>query len=224
MDNVRSWAASFNAMSLRERVLILIVLLVALAFPAFSYWIEPAQQQSATQTSTRLNLQSASAQATLDYAMAEALVVKDPNEALQGQIQVFMGQIEVLEKQQKLSTAAMVKPLEMVELLQQILRKHQGVRVLSVHKATPIRIDISETETETETQEAAAVALGIFRHDLKLVLEGGFFEVQGFLQAVEQSNKSLFWDSIDYQVGGYPKARVTLLMYTLSSTKEWLGV
>ncbi|MFT5720879.1 MAG: MSHA biogenesis protein MshJ [Motiliproteus sp.] len=218
MDDLRSWAAYFDAMSLRERVMILIVLLVALAFPMFTYLIEPAQKDSLALTSVRQNLQTESAAGKLEYALAKALKVKDPNEVLQQQIETFERQIEVLVQQQNLSSAALVEPLEMVELLQQILQAHKGIQVLSVHKQTPIRIDIAAAQGDE------AVSLGIFRHNLELVLEGEFFEVQGFLQAVEQANKSLFWDRIDYQVGGYPSARVTLLMYTLSSTQEWLGV
>lgn len=218
MDRLRSWAARFDAMSLRERVLILVTLVVALAFPTFTYLIEPAQQQTATLTSARLKLQTESAEARIDYELAKALKVKDPNEVLQQQIDAFKRQVEEQRQQQKARSAALVEPLEMIELLQQILQQHQGVRVLSLRKATPIRIDIAQAEGDKDA------ALGLFRHDLELVLEGGFFEVQGFLQAVEQANRSLFWDSIDYQVGGYPSAQVRLLLYTLSSTQEWLGV
>jgi MSHA biogenesis protein MshJ len=218
MEKLRSWAARFDAMSLRERVLILVTLVVALAFPTFTYLIEPAQQQSAVLTSTLQRLQTEAAEATIDYQLAKALKVQDPNAVLQQQIDTFQAQIEDHLQQQKTRSAALVEPLQMVELLQQILRQHPGVRVMGLSKAPPVSISMAKAD------EASVTTQGLFRHNLELVLEGGFFEVQGFLKAAEQANKSLFWNSIDYQVGDYPNARVTLQVYTLSSTQEWLGV
>ncbi len=218
MDRLRSWAARFDAMSLRERVLILVTLVVVLAFPTFSYLIEPAQQQSAALTRTLQRLQTDTAEAKVAYELAKALKVQDPNEVLQQQIDSFQDQLEEQLQQQKARSAALVEPLQMVELLQNILQQHPGIRVLGLRKAPPVRIDLAKPEGDTST------AQGLFRHDLELVLEGGFFEVQGFLIAAEQANSSLFWSSLDYQVGDYPNARVTLRVYTLSSTQEWLGV
>ncbi|MEH6470167.1 MAG: type II secretion system protein GspM [Halopseudomonas sp.] len=218
MEKLQAWAARFDAMSLRERLLIVVTAVVALAFPTFTYLIEPAQKETAKLTRSLQTLQAESAESRVEFELAKALKVKDPNVVLQQQIDSFKQQSEEYSQQLKAQSASLVEPREMVELLQQILKGHQGVKLVGAHKATPIRVDIAKADGEQATE------LGLFRHDLELVLEGGFFQVQGFLQAVEQSNKSLFWDSLDYQVGEYPNARVTLQVYTLSSTEEWLGV
>ena len=218
MQKLRSWAARFDAMSLRERVLILLTLVVALAFPTFTYLIEPAQQENAMLARSVQTLKAEAAEARVDLALAKALKVQDPNLVLQQQIDSFQQQHAANAQQLKTHSASLVEPRQMVELLQQILQGHQGVKLVGARKATPVNIDVAGSGGDP------AAAQGLFRHNLELELEGSFFQVQGFLKAVEESNKSLFWDSIDYQVGDYPQARVILQVYTLSSTQAWLSV
>lgn len=216
MQKLGTWMALFDALSLRERVLILTCVVVVLAFSTFTYLIEPAQQERARLVSALQQQQTASAEARVDYELAKAQQVKDPNVLLQQQIDSFKRQSAADAQGLKAGSAALVEPQQMVAVLQQIMQGHQGVRLVGARKALPERIDLGNAEAAGEVP-----APGLFRHDLELVIEGDFAQVQGFLQAVEQSSNTLFWDRLDYQVDAQ---RVTLRVYTLSSTQEWLGV
>ncbi|MEH6823785.1 MAG: hypothetical protein V7629_07765 [Motiliproteus sp.] len=228
MQKIRSWAALFDALSLRERLLVLTTLIVALTLSTFTYLLEPAQKESARLVSELQKVQLEGAEGRVDYELAKALQAKDPNVQLQQQIDAFKRQSAADAKGLKTVSAALVEPQQMGALLQQILQGHQGVRLVRARKAAPVKIELgnaavaagAKPEPEPEHKSAA----GLFRHDLELVIEGEYAQVQAFLHALEQSSSALFWDRIDYRLDAQPRARVTLLVYTLSSTRDWLGV
>ena len=73
---------------------------------------------------------------------------------------------------------------------------------------------------------AAEAPLTLYKHGLKLSLEGGYFDLLSYLQAIQASGWRLHWDSLDYQVSkvaGAP-ATITLVLYTLSREAGWIGV
>ncbi len=230
MQKLIEWETRFNAMSPRERVLILVTVIVALAFPTFTYLIEPAQQETTKLRTSLQQLQAQSAESEVNYQLAKAAKIKDPNVALQQQVERLQAQVEQQRQQLTERTASLVTPHEMGAMLQQLLIGHQGVKLVHARKAAPVLVSTpvepvaAGIATNASNTVVDAIASEIYRHELELVIEGSFFQVQGFLQAVEQANRSLFWDSFDYQVEGYPKARVQLKVYTLSTTQEWLGV
>jgi MSHA biogenesis protein MshJ len=216
MEKLKLWAERFDAMSIRERALILVTALVAVSFPVFMYVIEPAQKEHRTLQGQIQRLTATNAEAKVEYQLAKALKVVDPNIELQQQIERLQQQLVEQANLLQQRSAVLVSPNEMVALLQTVLQGYQGVRLVSVSKRAPISI--------SQQDDSAVAAAGLYRHDLELVIEGSFFQVQGFLKAVEKTGKSLFWNSIDYQVESYPKAQVRLELYTLSATQEWLGV
>jgi len=66
--------------------------------------------------------------------------------------------------------------------------------------------------------------VGLYRHGVKLVFEGDYMTTMAFLESLEQKSWRFFWQSLQYDVEKYPKARVTLTLYTLSPERAWLGV
>lgn len=223
MDKIRSWAAKFDALSLRERLLILVTLVVAFALPVFTYLIEPAQKGQLNLALRADKLKTELAETQVELQLAKNVKTEDPNLALQAEIdrmQLLLNQ-RTEELQQR--TATLVPPDQMVELLQQILGRQPGISLIEARKAAPQPINLTAGSDDAADKNANAQA-ALYRHDLELKLEGGFFQIQRFLQALEGAEGSLFWDSLDYQVDSYPKAILQLKIYTLSTTKEWLGV
>ena len=81
--------------------------------------------------------------------------------------------------------------------------------------------------TSVSTPASAGEApLTLYKQGLRLSLEGGYFDLLSYLQAIQASGWRLHWDSLDYQVGkeaGAP-ATITLVLYTLSREAGWIGV
>jgi MSHA biogenesis protein MshJ len=66
----------------------------------------------------------------------------------------------------------------------------------------------------------------LYRHGLRLQLQGGYFDLLSYLQAIQGSGWMLNWDSLDYRVGkaGPGQAQISLKLYTLSRQAGWVGV
>jgi MSHA biogenesis protein MshJ len=45
-----------------------------------------------------------------------------------------------------------------------------------------------------------------------------------YLRTVEDLPRRLFWEGLEYRVQEYPRAIITLKLYSLSGQEEWLGV
>ena len=182
MQQLQQWGERFDAMSVRERALILATVLVALALPCFSYVIEPAQKEQVKLTAQLQKLKAEGAEAQVNYQLAKAAKVEDPNVALQQQVDQLEQQLEQQVAELKIQSAVLISPDEMIKMLEQILKGHEGVKFLGARKVAPVRISATAgQEAVTEPKSAAeATATGLFRHDLELQLEGRFFQIQGF--------------------------------------------
>lgn len=61
--------------------------------------------------------------------------------------------------------------------------------------------------------------IGVFKHAVIIRLEGSYFDVIGYLSTLENLSWKFYWSELEYQVVEYPKAIVTLEVYTLSTGK-----
>jgi len=77
-----------------------------------------------------------------------------------------------------------------------------------------------------DNKEQKTPPVVFYRHGLRLTLEGGYFDLLAYLNAIQASGWRLHWDSLNYEVGeeGASRARVILDLHTLSRDAGWVGV
>ncbi len=224
-DGFSQWAERFDALTVRERLLILVTALVAILLPVFVYVLEPAHKQQRSLSTQVAQLTAANAEKQLDIQTLATTQRPHPDVVLQTRIEQRRQQLERLNRSLKAGSAALVSPREMLTMLEQVLTRQEGLKLLSVSKAEPTWLPPEPAATASDAPTTAEDAPGgIYRHDLKLVVEGGFFEVLSYLQALEQLHQGFFWDAIDYRVVNYPTAEVSIEIHTLSTEQGWLGV
>jgi MSHA biogenesis protein MshJ len=64
----------------------------------------------------------------------------------------------------------------------------------------------------------------LYEHDVKLVLQGGYFDTLAYISALEERAATLTLSLLDYRVETYPRAEITLQVSTLSLDPEWLAL
>jgi hypothetical protein len=64
----------------------------------------------------------------------------------------------------------------------------------------------------------------IYRHVLEIVLAGKYADMLGYMQTLEQLGWKLLWDEIKIVGEEYPTITLTLVLSTLSTRKEWIGI
>ena len=64
--------------------------------------------------------------------------------------------------------------------------------------------------------------INLFQHGIHIELHGSFWDLVNYLQKIEALPERFYWRSLDYRVGNYPDATVTLELYTLSTSKDFI--
>ncbi len=69
---------------------------------------------------------------------------------------------------------------------------------------------------------SANADIQLYQHGLRITLTGTFFDIQAYLNTIEQLPKKFYWRIFDYQMQRYPQAEVVMEIYTLSMNKEFI--
>ncbi len=212
-----------DALSLRERLL----LLAAALFVLFSAWnfllIQPLdKQQAAAQKQIAMLHKQVDALNTAIRTSVEAST-RDPNAILRQQITQTRHQISTLDASLREATGGLVDPKDMAPLLEQVLEKQHGLRLVSIHSQPPEPLIKIDHGVKDSAAAVPAVSL-IYRHGLTIELEGSYAATLAYLQALEKLRWHFYWDSVELHMDRYPNNRVTIVVHTLSLNEGWLGV
>lgn len=69
-----------------------------------------------------------------------------------------------------------------------------------------------------------APAVSLYRHGVQLTVEGSFADLMAYVQALEAMPQRVLWGSVGFKVEQYPKAALTLQLYTISRERSWLEI
>ena len=133
---------------------------------------------------------------------------------------------EALLRQIDEGTAALITPEKMKSVLQSLLQAQQGLSLTGMQSfSEPVRLAEASAATSAGATKTELPTV-LYRHGLVLQLEGGYFDLLQYLQAVHASGWKLNWDSLDYRVGeaGPGRAKISLKLFTLSRKAGWVGV
>jgi MSHA biogenesis protein MshJ len=226
---MNKWLQRWQGMATRERWLtygvalgLLGVLYVLLVGDPLSMRL--AKQQSDWQVAEGRRAEAESARLELQRR-TEA----DPNQQYLRALSAAAANRDGLIQQIDQHTAELITPQKMQTVLQELLRKQPQLRVLGMNSfSEPVQLAPAEPAAVPVSADKAppTPAVTLYKHGLELQLEGGYFDLLNYLQAVHASGWQLNWDSLDYQVGeaGPNKASIRLKLYTLSRHAGWVGV
>ncbi|WP_432463820.1 hypothetical protein [Agarivorans sp. QJM3NY_33] len=211
----QQWQQRFASLSLRERALILISGFVVLSFPAYYFWLEPMslQQAKAKTAFIRLSAELKENQIQIDYSQRK--LAEDPNAELQRQVAQLRAQSGQIDRQLAIQQAGLIPVGKMAEVLEQLLQHSEGLQLLSLDSIAPEPVLTREEEGDN--------SLNFYRHGIRLKLTGGYFPLLKYLQKVEALPQRFLWQLIEYQVDAYPRANITIDIYTLSSHKDFIS-
>jgi len=64
----------------------------------------------------------------------------------------------------------------------------------------------------------------LFRHGLRLELEGSYLDFLDYLDAVERLPWQLYWGTLSLNTQEYPRNEISIEIFTLSLDEDWIGV
>lgn len=238
-------AALINDREPRER-LIIAMLVLAMIWSAFNFiFLMPLEQSKAN-----LEMRMDKAQQDLKKLSAQELVLakaltNDPNAVKKKEIDRLEQELKGLEKNLQALSVGLIPADELPLALHDVLESVGDLKLVGMETLAPSRLQLNQAEQEaplvdeqTEGAEGEEVAenadvaaeeledetVGIFKHSVVVELEGQYFDVVAYLSALENLKWKFYWQGIDYEVEHYPKAKVVIEVYTLSTEQGVLGV
>ncbi|RTR40459.1 MSHA biogenesis protein MshJ [Shewanella canadensis] len=203
----------FDLLSQRERVMVATAAVVVIGMlcylPLESLLLKYnalSKQITAITAENKISLQQ--------IELYEQRLAQDPNDEYNNRLQVLKQQSADLDDQLSFQMVDMIPADHMPTLLSQLLGKVTGIKLQEFTSIAPTPLLALDDEKKTN----------LYSHGIRLTLEGDYFSLLKFIEAVESMPNKLYWKQMDYKVEEYPGANVVLELYTISVNKDFISV
>jgi len=229
-----AYSEKFQTITSREQYLILATGLFVILFVSFTWFIEPnlIESKKLNREIAQLSQNLSSNEGTI-RVLQEALN-SDPNAKTNQEIEQYKEQLERVDEALVALTSELISPNQMRNALVELLSLKPGVRLVSfdIQPAMPLIVKAEEPQEQQEKsedaeqkQEASSEAsVMLYRHAMEIKLSGSYFQLRDYLVELENLQWRFFWHGFDYQLESYPKAEMTIKVYSLSTNKDFIGV
>ncbi|MBF0625270.1 MAG: hypothetical protein HQL82_10755 [Magnetococcales bacterium] len=231
-------AEKINALSVRERVILLCMAVMAMGGAWYQFYLLPWQAAVAKSAEEITTIQGRIA--TLDAAQVAVLErsKEDPDKAERRLKEDLLKELKELQQRRDLAMKDMVPPDRMLPILEKLLARQKDLRPVALLTLKPdpvqspkdkeVAKDKSDKKKKAEPAEKSTAAEEddsdvIYRHTVQLELQGSYLALVHYLDALERLPMVIFWDTLSLSTLEFPTLKVGLQVYTLSLSREWLG-
>jgi MSHA biogenesis protein MshJ len=208
-----------DAMSLRERALIFITLLVALYFIAVHVIFGPISlekdrlQKQINQKREETRLMEVQVQGVLSAGAQGAHLAK------QKKLAALQENLKNMDASLQQVTTGLVPPKEMARLVEQMLLKNRGLQVIKLESLPAVPLLENAGKSGGKTADGT-----VYKHGMRIEFKGGYMDTLRYLRSLEAMPWKVFWGQVALSAEKYPDSRVNLLIYTLSTDQGWIGI
>lgn len=240
-------AFRIDGLGLRQRGLMFAALAFTLIFGTFFAILNPQlAKQKALQTKIETDRKVLAA---LQAAVKEkaASLAQDPDREEKDRIEAMKKQSTAIRSSIVELQSDLVPAHKMASVLENMLRRNDKLQLRSV-KSLPVVMINQQIQTTAAPLGAKAEAskelprtkpgtpparpavaqtppLGaIYRHGVEIQVEGTYFNFLEYLSTLEGLPWRIYWGKAKLNVDDYPRATLTLTLYTLSLDNKWLGI
>ncbi|MFV0456281.1 MAG: type II secretion system protein GspM [Pseudomonas sp.] len=221
---MNKWLQRWQAFAPREQWLCFAVGLGLVVMLYMMLVADPLAARIAAEQNRQRLAESRQLEADSTLREIQAKLAADPNLTYRQALQSAQANRTRILQRIDEETRALISPAKMKVLLQDLLRTQDKLKLIELESSsTPLTLP---GNVQTDAEQRQMTSLTFYRHGLRLTLEGGYFELLTYLNAVQASGWRLHWDSLDYEVGeaGAGRARIILDLHTLSRDAGWVGV
>jgi len=209
-------AQNFNALTLRERVLFVFTILVSVSVVWWFFYVEPMQLKtiSLVKENNRISNEIVITRKTINDIRSRVAQGVDQDKTRKlAQLELAL---EAVDERLRLKTVELIDPEQMFQLMTRLVYKESKLKLLSLK-----RREVKQAITPSNNQPDE---YGIYRHVLEVKFSGKFPDILKYMQSLENLDWKLIWDEIEIVTDEYPRITVKLVISTLSTRKEWVGV
>ena len=218
IEKLANW---IDSQSLRERALILFAIIVAI----FLVWEKVLLDPLAVQVK-QLQVEVKKQNKELSRVRAkQAEVLKrasvNPDEQVIKDIDALRSAMVSLDERLQKMTVGLIAPAKMAGILEDVLTRETDLKLIRVEALTPKPLDEAAGKG---VQQSKQILPGVYQHAMQIEFSGSYLSTLNYMRELEQLSKQFYWGSIDFSIGAYPNARVTITVNTLSLNEAWIGV
>jgi MSHA biogenesis protein MshJ len=209
----RRTAARFDALSLRERVMVSAAVLVALLALVYTLMIEPEVRQQRRSAAAMLQKQSEARALDAQVQGLLAARAQDPDRARREQLARLTAQLGELDARINAEERRFTQPAQIREVVESVLGRARGVEL----------VEMKTLAVSTIASKEAKERL-IYRHGLEVTVSGSYLDLLAYLRDLEALPTQLYWGALNIDASKYPRVLMKLTVYTLSLDRAWLNV
>lgn len=223
LKRIKDVAARFNILSLRERILVLISLLVMLQLGWTNWFWGPLRTEQEMLGSQIAVEEEKLASIKLQLEGAVDRSRFDPNKGLRRQLDSLQTELDTMEWRIREAAGALIDPSEMVRFLEDMLERNGNLRLVRLEKLKTESLTEPQSDDKVDKDVVARPQLSLYRHGFLVEFEGDYFSTLNYLENLEALPWKFFWDGVEFRVMEYPKARVQIWLHTLSFDEGWVS-
>lgn len=232
----KTQTAKFDALSKRERAIAFMVALLVIVLGVNNFFIEPqlAKKKALSVAMEQERAQMSAIQAEIAQRIAGKAI--DPDAESKKKIKELQQQLAQVDSGLKSIQTQLVPPEKMASLLEDILHRNRRLQLISL-KSLPVSNVLEESENKKaksdqvnppladtgEPKKASKSVGAIYKHELVLEVQGNYLDMLAYLKELETLPQQVYWSQAQMQVEQYPRARLSLHVFTLSLDAVWLN-
>lgn len=216
--------ARYELLNRRERILVAAALVAGPLLIGNSLLIDPQLARLRSLETSLLAQKRSQTELQTQIAVLQAQLANDPDAPVKAELAALLAMQAGLDEEVLAYRSNLVLPGEMNGLLERLLQRHSGLRLISLKTLAPSSVLPAATDAADAKEVKAARDFDLFKHGVEIRIEGRYEELQAYLAQLEQLQQRLLWGKLRYQVLEYPRAELTVTVYTLSPERAWLSL
>jgi MSHA biogenesis protein MshJ len=220
----RKLAARFDALLMRERVLVLVGVVVGTALLFDWLALQPLEAR-------KKRLERQIAEARHNIKLAEVLLsaqepIADADAVKRAYRDALRKQLAEIDQNMQGLQRGLVPPERMGKLLEEMLSRSRGLQLVTLRTLPVRRLEATAVPSGKPAAKPGAKdsERTVFQHGFEITMQGSYEEVHAYLSQLEKLPWRMFWGRITVSAEEHPRLRVTLTVLTLSLNKAWLIV
>lgn len=214
----------YAALTRRERLMVALAVVLGPLLIGQSLLVDPLRAR-ARGLENGIAAQSANAaQLQLEANNLQQQLKIDPDAGRKAELAALIDERAKLDEQLRQYGTVLVRPEEMNGLLERLLARNAGLRLVSLKTLVPQSVLQPAGGAKEGDGKPVERSFDLYRHGVEIRLEGNYGQLQAYLAQLEKLQQRLLWGALSYRVLDYPKAELTLTVYTLSPDKTWLAL
>jgi len=213
LSSVAALRERIDALSLRERVLVLAALLALVVTAWQALFMDRLDLRRRAAQERLSSLTSDSGTAETDAASNSMTSALEREHALRRRLDELGAEVAG-------ASGTVVRPGQMAAVVQEVLMRKGGLTLVSMRNLAPVPVVAAPQDA---AQKPDVPPQGPWVHPIEIVVEGDYAAITAWLEALEALPWKFYWRALELDAAGWPRNRLRLELGTMSSSTTWMG-